>query len=106
MVPQTSKPMQGSKFSIPGSLVDAQHRAKSMLGRAWQHIGKGYFDHEISQPQVCAVISDWKMSRAMPPDLLPRAAFTCENQAWGLVVWHLCQLAGPAKWALRPSLWR
>ena len=61
---------------------------------------------EITHRGILAGISAWKASKAMPPDLIPRAAFFCGQVQWLLVVWLLVQLAGPSRWALRPGLWR
>ena len=42
----------------------------------------------------------------MPPDLLPRALFSCNDESWDDAVWALQKWAGPSAAAYRPLLWR
>ena len=99
---------QCSGPSLPSEDMHAKMRSQvaSLLGRAWSNRGRGTLDSDICEPEVYAVIASWKFSSALPPDLLPRAAFSCTHSAWRTLAWLLCQLAGPSRWALRPSLWR
>ena len=92
--------------TLPSQEVELRmcRAAASLLGRAWA--ARSQHAPDIFEPEVCAVLSGWKSSTAIPPDLIPRAAFVCNNTAWRTLVWRLCQLAGPGSWALRPSLWR
>ena len=93
---------------IPDASVLASMRqsVSSMMGRAWKKCGQGPLDRDISEPEVRAVLSSWQSSAAISPDLIPRAALQADQEDWICLVWLLCQLAGPARWALRPSLWR
>ena len=49
------------------------------------------------QLEVANVISQWRPSKAMPPDLLPRAIFLCINEEWndtseaGRAIWLSAQ---------------
>ena len=97
---------QGPQLSDLTQFNSKVRDVSSLLGRVWKSRGTGQLDKEITQPDVLAVISAWKASKAMPPDLIPRAAFLCGQVQWLLVVWLLVQLAGPSRWALRPGLWR
>ncbi|CAE7431354.1 unnamed protein product, partial [Symbiodinium sp. CCMP2456] len=87
-------------------LTRMQHSVSSMIGRAWQKRGQGLLDTDVSEPQIRAGLSTWKASTAITPDLIPRAAFVADSEDWISLIWLLCQLAGPARFALRPTLWR
>ena len=90
----------------PSVLTNMRHSVNSLLGRAWQRRGQGPLDADVSEPQVRAVLSAWQSSAALTPDLIPRAAFLADNHDWTNLIWLLCQLAGPARWSLRPTIWR
>ena len=96
----------GPEVHDANMLTKMQHSVSSMMGRAWQKRGQGLLDTDVSEPQIRAVLSTWKASTAITPDLIPRAAFVADNEDWISLIWLLCQLAGPARFALRPTLWR
>jgi hypothetical protein len=79
---------------------DVCHRWARWQGTAWSHIGDVEHDAKILQTECVAVVSDWRDSFAMPPDLLPRALFKCGSSIWDEVCWLLLALAGPGHWAI------
>ena len=101
------------KQCTPHALVDTryqqlvQDRLRVLLDQA-RTLPKpdNSLDQPFLQQEVLDVIADWSTSRAMPPDLLPRAIFTCNDEAWNDVVWALQRWAGPAATKHRPTLWR
>ena len=80
--------------------------AQDYIARAYSSRGAGTFDHEVTWQESNAVRKDWDKSCAMPPDLLPRAAFTCEYAMNDPTIWALQRLCGPGLLAVRPRCWR
>ena len=64
------------------------------------------YDTPIPQEEVEATVRTWDKSYAYPPDLITRAAFHSGSRIFLEVTWRLQALAGPAKFALRPGMWR
>ena len=67
--------------TLPSTEVEQRmcHAASSMLCRAWA--ARSLCAPNIFEPKVCTVIAGWKTSTAVPPDLIPRAAFVCNTVA-------------------------
>ena len=63
-------------------------------------------DQAVTQTEVMRAICSWRQSKALTPNLVPRAAFQAPAQEWQLVIWLLQRLVGPACLPLRPRLWR
>ena len=80
--------------------------AKSMVGQAWSHRGLGLLDGDISQVEFDSVVSKWKASKALPPDLIPRIVFSVGDKVWNSVSWLVVRLSGPGCLAMKPCLWR
>ena len=97
---------RGPVAVAPSRITEVVHSYKSAMGRAWKFRGEGDLDIDISEPAVRGVIADWKNSKALPPDLITRAAYKGFHEAWIKSCWALVRLAGPACYALRPSQWR
>ena len=81
-------------------------RLAAVAWTAEQQIARGKCDAAFTQLDVVQIVSSWKKSSAMPPDLLPRAAFCCNHPSWNKLVWLLQKWAGPHNAAYRPMLWR
>jgi len=81
-------------------------RLAHLLEKARNTRGKGDNDGQIDQLEVLAVTSGWADSGAVPPNLVPRAAFNAKVPEWQLLIWKLQRIAGPGCLALRPRLWR
>ena len=81
------------------------NRLRTLLDQARQR-SSGSREHPFLQREVADVTSQWEPSNAMPPDLLPRALFLCNNEQWNDAIWALQKWAGPTGLVHRPSLWR
>ena len=95
---------KGPSEVAPAMVERKAQMCLSSLGRAWTQRGRGPIDVDVTEPMVRAVIAGWKLSRAVPPDLVPRAAFQTYDVDWILLVWRLVRLAGPTCLALRPTI--
>ena len=68
--------------------------------------GRGEFDQPVSDLECREVVNSWDASNAMPPDLVPRAAYQCFKEEWWELLWRVQYLMGPSALAVRPALWR
>ena len=97
---------------VPGRVFNLEyHRAVLVAyGRMREdvahHIGSGQRDEDLTQPELVHIVHSLDQSKAMPPDLLPRAAYKAGHELFNRLVWQLQRLAGPGKLASRPQLWR
>ena len=55
-------------------------RMASEVGRAWATRGSGEFDQDILQDEVAKITSEWDVSDATTPDLIPRCAYKLNHQ--------------------------
>ena len=81
------------------------NRLRTLLDQAHHEKGNSQ-ETPFLQHEVADILSQWHPSKAMPPDLLPRAVFLCNNEQWNDAVWALQKWAGPSGLAHKPSLWR
>ena len=80
--------------------------SRHWLPKARRARGSGVHDYDLLQAEVARHVHEWDTSVAVPPDLLPRAAFQCGYKPWDTAVWLLQRLVGPGGLAVRPWLWR
>ena len=81
------------------------NRLRTLIDQA-RHERQSNLETPFLQLEVADIISEWRPSKAMPPDLLPRAIFLCNNEGWNDAIWALQKWAGPSGLAHKPSLWR
>ena len=80
----------GCVANVPAEVKLAIRRALTQrLARACAEQGKGTFDLPITEQETTNVRQDLDNSLAMPPDLLPKAAFRCGATGWDQSVWRV-----------------
>ena len=82
----------------------AQYRR--LLVCANTHLGYGPHDDDITYAVFCDLLSSLDGSNAVPPDLIPRVAYTCGSLEFLEACWQMLRLAGPGACAHRPTVWR
>ena len=96
----------GGDDEVPAHILHATDLRNRYAKRARTEVGQGPWDAPVVQHEVRLLLSDWDSSRALTPDLLPRAVLFVGNSFWQDAVWRLIRLTGPGLLACRPSLWR
>ncbi|CAE8693583.1 unnamed protein product [Polarella glacialis] len=85
---------------------DVQIAVDRVVWRLERQIGAGPLDQSFYEPEVLAIVPALDSSKAMPPDLLPRVIYTCQDEVMSCFTWKMLELTGPACAAYRPRLWR